>query len=349
MDKISENTRQLLKTINQVAGFNPGELMVPLDDGELFLGHQSRLNWFWLKYPNGKIDTRTVSETDTKVVSECFVYANRHDPESAYIANDIGECRGDEETDLTPLAMSRYRARTAALGVACFNSYMADAYLTGNTPVTDSKECKGAVLPGTPADPAPPKKRGGKGKGAINTAQPAASLAEEAQAAEQDTTPEGEAGPFDPDQVTMDDVGSSAETGQDTPSGNDERTLEPPADASDGPASAGEEPGEQISDIENLPNDTLDAESHKDAAVDAEPNASSATGDGKQDTDSSGQKKSEKQPDMPAPPTKADKTAGKPGKADAKKNSPGAAPVTGWTMAAPGENDGQFVEPLSED
>lgn len=160
---ISESTKALVLEINKVRGFNPGELMVTLDSGAEYLEHQPRLTWFWLKYPEGKISVRLVEKNDTEIIFHSRIYANRNDPETAYITEDYGSCRYDEvnpSIENKHLETAATRARVRALGAAGFNSHSADAYVTeggpSDTPVRNDGKQDTGKKNGIPVAPASP-------------------------------------------------------------------------------------------------------------------------------------------------------------------------------------------------
>jgi len=181
---ISESTKALVLEINKVRGFNPGELMVTLDSGAEYLEHQPRLTWFWLKYPEGKISVRLVEKNDTEIIFHSRIYANRNDPETAYITEDYGSCRYDEvnpSIENKHLETAATRARVRALGAAGFNSHSADAYVTeggpSDTPVRNNGKQETEKKNGIPVAAASPVlleavKKGKESESAENPTDP---------------------------------------------------------------------------------------------------------------------------------------------------------------------------------
>lgn len=102
----------------EVPSFNPESFAKTSlkDSVKKYLPINAQINWFWLVFPDGKIDTEVTEHTANYATAVCKLYANRFDPESAYICKasaKFGRVEGREET------YAYYeRAQTSAMGRA---------------------------------------------------------------------------------------------------------------------------------------------------------------------------------------------------------------------------------------
>lgn len=84
--------------LNEVRGFNPAELLIPLQDEPGFtIPVSGKLTWFRLVYPKGKIHIRIADTTADRSVVEAYLYADRSDAENEYLAVNAGSCERNME------------------------------------------------------------------------------------------------------------------------------------------------------------------------------------------------------------------------------------------------------------
>jgi len=119
--------------VNKIEGFNPMDYIIQLPaDGpgepdKDFLKLEVRQSWFWLMYPQGRIDKVLVSHSKESVIVEARVYADKNDPTDKYIANAFGaatpECNATGSAKSFPgmLLDAESDAIRRALGAAGFN------------------------------------------------------------------------------------------------------------------------------------------------------------------------------------------------------------------------------------
>lgn len=118
-----ENMIGIIRTINKVEGFDPVPFSLDITDKETGEQHKHlpvriQLAWFWLKYPQGKIDVRVVPENDS-FVADARVYPDYKAEEHCYIARGSASRTTSEEK---PSISPREWAQTAAIGVALRNA-----------------------------------------------------------------------------------------------------------------------------------------------------------------------------------------------------------------------------------
>lgn len=113
------NGNELIMKVREVAGFNPEDFAkTSISSGEAkkYLPINAQICWFWLKFPDGKIDVDVVEHNANFATAVCKLYVNRLDPESAYISKasaKFARIDGREET------YAYYeRAQTSAMGRA---------------------------------------------------------------------------------------------------------------------------------------------------------------------------------------------------------------------------------------
>lgn len=110
-----------IEVLNKVEGFNPEDYIeeYPLPDGKTMkkLPVRWRIAWFRLKYGDGKIKVDVSREGDV-FTATAYVYANRMDPEYAFIANGSTSRSADNSLNISPIEW----AQTAAIGVALRNA-----------------------------------------------------------------------------------------------------------------------------------------------------------------------------------------------------------------------------------
>jgi len=86
----------ILGNINKIEGFVPLQYAtklppnVPGEPEIDFLKLEARRNWFWMIYPQGKIEKILVSQDAGSVVMEARLYADRNDPPEKFISNAFG-------------------------------------------------------------------------------------------------------------------------------------------------------------------------------------------------------------------------------------------------------------------
>lgn len=118
-----ENMLGMVRTINKVEGFDPAPFALDITDketGEMYkhLPVRTQLAWFWLKYPQGKIDVNVVPDNDS-FVADARIYPDYKAPEHCYIASGSASRSALEEK---PSISAREWAQTAAIGVALRNA-----------------------------------------------------------------------------------------------------------------------------------------------------------------------------------------------------------------------------------
>lgn len=148
MDTSMYNTNEKVRGLNNVDGFDPSVYMIALKDGwgDLYLDVNMRTLWYRLVNPNGKIDTRLVQLTVDVATFEAKVYADRNDPENAFLANSHGQRGASDgaaflewaETSAIGRALSR-------AGFGCqFSDLGNDADPSGLATGDQSEEVKGS-------------------------------------------------------------------------------------------------------------------------------------------------------------------------------------------------------------
>lgn len=118
-----ENMIGIIKTINQVEGFDPMQYVLDItDEGteevRKYLPVRAQLAWFWLKYPQGKIDVQVMPENDSFVAC-ARVYPDFKASDNCYLAAGTASRVALEEK---PSISAREWAQTAAIGVALRNA-----------------------------------------------------------------------------------------------------------------------------------------------------------------------------------------------------------------------------------
>ncbi len=120
MDK-KELTMSKIEGINRVAEFDPELLAldkIDLETGEKrkYLPVKAQVAWFWLVYPNGKIDCCLDKVVGDTAYATCRLYADRKDPLEAFIIQQTAtftRINGNSDT----YAFVE-RAQTSAMGRA---------------------------------------------------------------------------------------------------------------------------------------------------------------------------------------------------------------------------------------
>ena len=133
MSEINSNnkttTLEMIERINHVDGFDPNTLAIEYMDLKTqatrkYLPVLSRLAWFYLKYPEGKVAvqvTQTKSPQSKKdiFVATARVYPSYKDSPDAYISEGTASRQYDEKN---PTVSPREWAQTAAVGFALRNA-----------------------------------------------------------------------------------------------------------------------------------------------------------------------------------------------------------------------------------
>lgn len=84
-------SNEILKTINQIAGFDPSSLVRPIEEGgKLYLHLAEREMWFRLKYPNGKIKQEILKHENGTVLARATIYADYSTDEAHFLAQAYG-------------------------------------------------------------------------------------------------------------------------------------------------------------------------------------------------------------------------------------------------------------------
>ena len=121
---MKNNNESILNTINAVEGFNPldyaRELQNDRGETDLYLDVKFRILWFRLMYPNGKISKKLLKCDSSFAVVEARVYADRNDPEDAYLANGFGQRYFDGNSQYGTRNVET--AETGAVGRALSNA-----------------------------------------------------------------------------------------------------------------------------------------------------------------------------------------------------------------------------------
>ena len=127
MSEINSNnkttTLEMIERINHVDGFDPNTLAIEYTDLKTqstrkYLPVLSRLAWFYLKYPEGKVAVQ-VSQTKDVYIATARVYPNYKDTPEAYISEGTASRKYDENN---PTVSPREWAQTAAVGFALRNA-----------------------------------------------------------------------------------------------------------------------------------------------------------------------------------------------------------------------------------
>ena len=118
-----DNMIAMIRTINKVEGFDPMPFALDITDketGEMYkhLPVRTQLAWFWLKYPQGKVDVQVQPENDI-FVAHARVYPDYKAAENCFIASGTASRGASEEK---PSISAREWAQTAAIGVALRNA-----------------------------------------------------------------------------------------------------------------------------------------------------------------------------------------------------------------------------------
>ena len=92
-----KNTNKNAKlNLNRIEGFNPelelNEIKVLDEYGNVvekryYLPLATKETWFWLRYPEGAVRTKTLQVTDSFVKAECRLYRHYKDAEQEYFVS----------------------------------------------------------------------------------------------------------------------------------------------------------------------------------------------------------------------------------------------------------------------
>lgn len=127
MSDINSNSKtttlEMIERINHVDGFDPNTLAIEYTDLKTqstrkYLPVLSRLAWFYLKYPEGKVAVQ-VSQVKDVYIAAARVYPNYKDSPEAYISEGTASRKYDENN---PTVSPREWAQTAAVGFALRNA-----------------------------------------------------------------------------------------------------------------------------------------------------------------------------------------------------------------------------------
>lgn len=84
--------------LNEVRGFNPADLLLPLQDEPGYtIPVSGKMTWFRMVYPKGKIRVRVVETNADRSVVEAYLYADKSDPGEEYLAVNVGSCERNME------------------------------------------------------------------------------------------------------------------------------------------------------------------------------------------------------------------------------------------------------------
>lgn len=83
---------EILKTINQIPGFDPASLVRPLKNNpeKAYLHLAEREAWFRLKFPEGKIKIELLKLESDTAIARCTIYPHQNSDENAYLSQSIG-------------------------------------------------------------------------------------------------------------------------------------------------------------------------------------------------------------------------------------------------------------------
>lgn len=133
MSDINSNSKtttlEMIERINHVDGFDPNTLAIEYTDLKTqstrkYLPVLSRLAWFYLKYPEGKVAVQVTQTKSPQAKKDVFVatarvYPNYKDSPDAYISEGTASRQYDENN---PTVSPREWAQTAAVGFALRNA-----------------------------------------------------------------------------------------------------------------------------------------------------------------------------------------------------------------------------------
>lgn len=150
-------SNEIIKTINQIAGFDPSSLVRPIEEGgKLYLHLAEREMWFRLKYPNGKIKQEILKHENGTVLARATIYADYSAEETHFLAQAYGAYTNSTlpeqaRTLADQLEFACSRATSRALKAAGFSTQAA----LGVPMDADGEDPKPSDTPVVAPQPAP--------------------------------------------------------------------------------------------------------------------------------------------------------------------------------------------------
>lgn len=153
-------SNEILKTINQIAGFDPASLVRPIEEGgKLYLHLAEREMWFRLKYPNGKIKQEILKHENGTVLARATIYADYSNDEAHFLAQAYGAYTNSTLPEQVRTLADQFefacsRATSRALKAAGFSTQAA----LGKPMDVDGEDTKPADTPVVMPQPTPTEK-----------------------------------------------------------------------------------------------------------------------------------------------------------------------------------------------